>query len=429
MEYRETQLLRKNHIFPCISTYYDEPIYITKGEGQYLFDHEGQKYLDFYSGVATASMGYANKSINDAIIKQLSEFQHMSTLYLSEPMLKLASLLKSKLASDDYKVLFCNSGSEGIEYITLLARLYKKDGYLLSLSHGYHGMTLYANYLTGIESWKHHKEIKLEAHPVSTPYCYRCKYKSNTGTCGFECALEIESAIKTYGVEQFSGFLFETVLGVGGVIVPPREYFNIALSIVKKYGGLVLVDEVQTGMGRTGKWYGFQNYDIEPDAFCLGKSLGNGLPIGAVIARNHIADQTEGSQIYCTFGSNPVACSASLATINVMDQNNILEDINIKGEYFFKKLQELYELSFVGDIRGLGLMIGIEIVKDKNSKEPDSKLALNLHKKLKEENILIGIGGVYKNVLRIAPPYIITKDDIDTFFEALVRIIKTYSQK
>jgi alanine-glyoxylate transaminase/(R)-3-amino-2-methylpropionate-pyruvate transaminase len=415
MEEFDLHLLRNKFIFSCIKTYYDEPLVIKNGNKQYLYDQTGREYLDFYSGVATATMGYCDEYITEKIVNQLKEIQHVPTLYMSEPMLNLAYKLVEKLGNDNYRVLFCNSGSEGIEYISLLARLYKQNGYLLSMSHGYHGMTLNANYLTGIESWKHHEGIKLNSYSINSPYCYRCKYRGINNACGFECSSEIENTIQSLDVDLFSGLIFEPIQGVGGVIVPPKEYYNIAIEIVKKYGGLVLVDEVQTGIGKTGQWYGFQNFNIEPDAFCLGKGLGNGLPIGAVIAREHLSELFSNNLIYSTFGSNPVVCTSALATMEKIEQDNTLQTVTELSTYLISKLEELYDFKCIGDIRGVGLLVGIEIVKDKVSKEPDAELALRIQNKLREYNVLVGIGGVYRNVIRIAPPFIINKDNIDTF--------------
>ncbi len=429
MEYTYAKLLMKENMFPSNKTYYNGTLLVTKGKKQFLYDQDGQKYLDFYSGVATASMGYCDEFINEAVIKQLKEVQHVPGFYLNSLVLELARTLAGKVKNDRYKVLFCNSGSEGIEYITLLARLYKKDGYILSLSHGYHGMTLFANYLTGVEGWKHHGEVELKAYKVCTPYCYRCKFNKSRETCSFECALEIEDAIKSLGADKFAGFLFETVLGVGGVIVPPEEYFNIALKIVSKYGGLSLVDEVQTGIGRTGQWYGFQNYHIEPDAFCLGKGLGNGLPIGAVLAKSYLAELTSDLMLYSTFGGNPVACASSFAVLEKIEKYNMLRNIKDRGDYLIRRLQELYEFDFVGDVRGIGLMAGVEFVRSRKLKEPHCELALKVLNKLKEYNLLVGIGGIYRNVIRIAPPFIIETSDIDALIEGFKRTFLYFGRK
>lgn len=423
MNYREAVDNRKSMIFPGIRTYYQEPLYIVKGENQYLIDYEGRKYLDFYSGVATACAGYGNRFISDEAIKQLQEIQHVPTLYLNRPMLELAEMLLGLIGRKDYKVMFCNSGSEGIEFLMLLSRLYKRDGHVLSFSNGYHGMTLFSNYMTGIQSWKHHGDVRLNGGHVETPYCYRCSYGLKPDSCGMECALSLKKAINQMGEENFSGFLFEPILGVGGVIVPPKEYVKTVAEIVKEFNGLLLVDEVQTGMGRTGKWYGFQHFDIVPDAFCLGKSLGNGLPIGAVVAKDELADLTAGVSMYTTFGGNPVSCAHAKASIEFIEQENMLKHIDELGVKMVKNLEGLYEYHCVGEIRGLGLMLGIEFVKDQVSKEPDPEIAHTVFNKLREYQILVGIGGVHKNVIRIAPPYIITEEDVDIFVRQLGKVI------
>jgi 4-aminobutyrate aminotransferase-like enzyme len=422
MEYNEALDKRQRLLFPGIKINFNEPLYVTRGANQYLYDHQGGEYLDFYAGVATASMGYANREINDGIVKQLNLVQHLHSFYLNQPMLELAEQLIGLLDKNDYQIMFCNSGSEGIEYLALLCRLAKSSGYILHMADSYHGMTLLSNYLTGIPAWKHHGDVRLRAYQVDTPYCYRCQYGLTPENCGVECALSVEKAILKLGQADFAAFLFEAVLGVGGIIVPPPQYFATVSEIVKKYHGLLIADEVQTGIGRTGKWFGFQNYDLVPEAFCLGKALGNGLPIGAVVAQTELAKLTGNRLLYSTFGGNPVTCSSALATLRVIDQHKMLASVTELGKYLFDQLQVLYDFPFIGEIRGLGLMIGIEIVADRISKHPAPAKADWLANRLKDEKILVGLGGTARNVIRLAPPFVINRGDIDHLVKAFREI-------
>jgi 4-aminobutyrate aminotransferase-like enzyme len=423
MEYNEALIKRQQLLFPGIKIQFDKPLYITRGENQYLYNHLGEEYLDFYAGVATASMGYALQEINDIIVEQLNLVQHLPSFYLSHPMLELAERLIGIFGKSDYQIMFCNSGSEGIEFLALLCRLSKSSGYILHMEDSYHGMTMLSNYLTGIRSWKHHGDIRLRCYQVDTPYCYRCKYGLTPESCGVECALSVEKAILELGQADFTAFLFEAVLGVGGIIVPPPQYFATVEQIVKKYDGLLIADEVQTGIGRTGKWFGFQNYDLVPDAFCLGKALGNGLPIGAVVAQSKLAQLTEERLLYSTFGGNPVACSSALATLQAIDNYQMLALVTELGEYLMEQLQVLYDFPFIGQIRGLGLMIGIEIVTDPISKKPAPMKAERLVNWLKEEKILVGLGGSARNVIRLAPSFVINQGDIDCLVKVLRDIV------
>jgi 4-aminobutyrate aminotransferase-like enzyme len=422
MEYSEALAKRRQLLFPGIKINFPEPVYVTRGTNQYLYDHQGRQYLDFYAGVATASIGYANPEINEAIVKQLNLVQHLPSFYLCQPMLELAEQISGLSGKDGYQVMFCNSGSEGVEFLALLCRLFKSSGYILHMADSYHGMTLLSNYLTGIASWKHHGEVRLPVYQVDTPYCYRCKYGLTPENCGVECAASIEKIILELGPADFAAFFFETVLGVGGIIVPPPQYFAAVVEIVKKYGGLLIADEVQTGIGRTGKWFGFQNYGMAPDAFCLGKALGNGLPIGAVVAQKGLAELTRERLIYSTFGGNPVACSSAVATLQVIERRQILAAVTELGRYLIDQLQVLYDFPFIGEIRGLGLMVGIEIVTDRNSKQPAPDKADQLVNRLKDEKILVGLGGTARNVIRLAPPLVIHHGDIDCLVKTFRKV-------
>ena len=412
---------REQLIFPGLTTYYEEPIDVLNGDGPYLYDTKGNKYTDFYSGVATVHMGYAHKQAAKAAYQQLLLIQHIPTLYNNQPMLDLAEKLATLGGLSGFKMMFCNSGSESIELLSMLSRLYKPESYVLTFDSGYHGMTFMANRYTGIQEWKHHGTDRLKpCTAVVSPYCYRCPYGYSEETCDAQCAEDIEKKILANEAESFCGFLFEPVLGVGGVIIPPRKYVDRAVEIIKRYGGLIFTDEVQTGLWITGQCFGYQDYGFIPDAICLGKGLGNGLPIGCVMAKEELANLTKGHLMYSTFGGNPVVCAYAKTVIDSIDDKKI-ERVKALGYSLFNSLKTL-KSDVLGDVRGKGLLLGMEFVGDQKFREPNAALAVALQEKMKSRKLLVGLGGIYRNVLRIAPSFLVSDNDVDM----LIETIKTF---
>jgi 4-aminobutyrate aminotransferase-like enzyme len=413
--------IRKNHdeyLFPCTANYYKEPLVIDQGKGAYVTDPEGNSYLDFFGGILTVSIGHCNSKVNAKIKEQVDRLQHVSTLYPTENIglmaKKLAEITPGKLK----KTYFTNSGTEADETAVFLAKHYTGNQELIALRHSYSGRSLLAMSITGHAPWRHGgTHVPGIKHAVS-PYCYRCPFSLEYPSCELKCATDVEDLIMTTTSGNIAGFIAEPIQGVGGFITPPKEYFETVVPIIKKYGGVFICDEVQTGFGRTGqRMFGIEHYGVDPDIMTVAKGIANGTPLGATIARTDIADSFTGLTI-STFGGNPVSMAAALATIEVMEEENLAANAHEVGSYLKDGLLDLQkDFPAIGDVRGKGLMIGVEIVKEE--KEPDPAFVVQLFEEMKKEGVLIGKGGLYGNVLRISPPLNISKTETDNFLEAM----------
>jgi 4-aminobutyrate aminotransferase len=407
----------KNYLFPCVANYYKEPLVIERGEGSYVYDVEGNKYLDFFGGILTVSVGHCNPKVSDKIAEQVHKLQHTSTLYPNENIVSFAEKLAQISPGKLQKSFFTNSGTEANETAVFFARQFTKKQEIIALRHGYSGRSMLAMSLTAHSSWRHVSNISGIKHAVS-PYCYRCPFGLKYPDCELKCATDIEELILTTTVGEIAAFMAEPIQGVGGFITPPKEYFKTVLPIIKKYGGVFICDEVQTGFGRTGKhMFGIQHWGVEPDIMTGAKGIANGVPLGITMARTEIADSFTGLTI-STFGGNPVSMTAALATIQVIEEENLADNAYEVGNYLRDGLEDLKgKYTAIGDVRGMGLMQALEFVGD--NKTPDPVAVKNLFEEMKKEKVLIGKGGLYGNVIRIAPPLNITKSEVSDFLKCL----------
>lgn len=417
---------QKDYIFPCVATYYSEPLVADHAEGKYVWDLDGRRYLDFFGGILTISVGHCHPKVTSQIKQQVDRVQHTSSAYESEQTVALAEKLAQITPGRLQKSFFSNSGTEANEAAVLLARMATGSFEMVALRHGYSGHSLLTKSLTGHAPWRRGGVISVGLTHAVNPYCYRCPLGLSYPNCGIACAKDVENVIQTTTSGHIAAFLAEPIQGVGGFITPPKEYFKIVFNIVKKYGGLFIADEVQTGFGRTGqKWFGIEHWEVEPDILTTAKGMANGVPVGATIATPEIADAFQGMTI-STFGGNPVTAAAARATIAVIEEEKLLDNTHEVGTYFRARLDELKEKhSLIGDVRGMGLMQGIELVKDRNSKEPAPQETNALMQASKNNGLLIGKGGLYGNVLRISPALNIGKADID---EAVRILDKSFSE-
>ncbi len=410
--------MHQEYMFPCISNYYSTPLAIQKGEGLYVYDWEGKKYLDFFGGILTVSIGHCQPEITKEIIEQVQTLQHCSTLYPNYPMLLLAEKLAKLTPGKLKKSFFSNSGTEANETAIAAAQLHTGVREIIALRHSYHGRSTLAANLTGQAAWRvAGNSIPGITHALS-PYCFRCPLGSSYPTCGIGCAEDIEELIKTTTSGKVAAFIAEPIQGVGGFVTPPKEYFGIAVEIIRRHGGLFISDEVQTGFGRTGgKWFGIEHWGVEPDLMTFAKGLANGAPIGATIATSEVADSFKASSI-STFGGNPVTMRAGIATLNFMQAHRLPEHVEKAGSYLYAKLLELKETHrLIGEVRGKGLMLGMELVREK--KEPATAEILRLFEATKRRGLLIGKGGLYGNVVRITPPMTVQLSQIDEAVKTL----------
>src|SRR5207249_2388522 len=370
-ETSETVRKHKEFLFPAVATYYQEPLALVKGEGFHVWDDKGDKYLDCFGGVLTVSVGHANPKVNEAVINQVNTISHTSTLYANKPQSDLAEKLAQITPGRLKKSFFTNSGTEADDTAVHAAKLATGRHEIVVLRHAYSGRSATSLSAMGHAPWRPlPPQVSGFVH-ARAPYCYRCPFKLTYPECGLACANDIEELIMTTTTGEIAAFMAETILGVGGFIVPPPGYFERAVEIARKYGGLFIADEVQTAWGRTGdKWFGIEHWNVEPDILTSAKGMANGAPIGLTIATPEVADSYPGLT-FATFGGNPVSTTAALATIQVIEQENLRRDAAEVGAYLRQRFEELKEKHpCVGDVRGLGLMQALELVKDRGTKEP-----------------------------------------------------------
>ena len=411
----------KRHAWPAAATYYEQPLVVERGEGMYVWDDKGTRYLDCFGGVLTVSVGHANPRVNRAIHEQVDKVMHTSTLYINEPAAELAAKVAEITPGDKLtRSFFTNSGSEADETAMLVARLYTGRQEIIALRHGYHGRTMLAMSAAGHSTWRHGGTAVAGIHHAMAPYCYRCPFGATYPDCGVKCAQDVEEVILTTTSGRIAGMIAEPILGVGGFIVPPKEYFSIVRDIIHRYGGIMITDEVQTGWGRTGdKWCGIEHWEIEPDVITFAKGMANGSPIGCTTTTDEIANALK-PLTFSTFGGNPVTSAAALATIRYIDENDLPRNAAVVGAYLRDRLTMLMEkYPKIGDIRGMGLMQAIECVEDRKTKEPSPKTVVRVFEETRKRGVLIGKGGLFGNVIRLGPPLIATKDDIDVLCDAL----------
>ena len=399
---------QKKYLFSCVATYYDEPLVVDHAKDNYVYDAEGKEFLDFFGGILTVSVGHCNDKVTKAIHDQTDKLQHISTLYANEP-----------------QVLFTNSGTEANETAVLLAQIYTKCQDVITLRHSYSGRSYLALSLSAQSSWRLTPNVVPGVHHIPNAYCYRCPFGLTYPSCDLKCAKDVEEAIQTTTSQgRIAAFLAEPIQGVGGFVTPPKEYFKEIVGIVRKYGGLFICDEVQTAWGRTGgKMFGIEHWGVEPDIMTFAKGMANGVPIGATIATPEVADSMQGSTI-STFGGNPVTCTAARATVEVIEEENLVENARVMGNRLREGLDSLKQkYPVIGDVRGMGLMQGMELVGEK--KRPDAESTKRLMELTKTNGLLVGKGGTYGNVLRVAPPLNVNKDQID---QALKQLDRSFAQ-
>ncbi len=419
----EVLALRRQYLTPGLITYYKDPLLIVEGKMQYVWDEKGTRYLDAFAGIVTVSVGHCHPHVVEKVKEQVGKLQHTTTIYLHPTI----GLFGKKLAehfpqnSGLSVTYFTNSGSEANELAILMAREFTGRNEIIALRNAYHGGTSATMGLTAHSTWKFKSNPAANVKNALAPYCYRCPYGLEYPSCGLKCAHDIENVIRYETSGEPAVFIAETIQGVGGTVTPPPEYFKIVYDIVRKFGGLCIADEVQAGFGRTGtKFWGFENYGVKPDMVTMAKGIGNGAPLGAVTTRAELAKTTTNRIHFNTYGGNPISMTQGLATLEVIDREKSQENSRIVGDHLKSKLAELQKKQpLIGEVRGMGLMLGVELVKDLKTKEPASAEAGEVLELCRQRGLLIGKGGLYGNTLRIKPPMCLTKDDADFLISCL----------
>src|SRR5882672_3082369 len=407
----------RRYLFPCVTTYYDEPLTLVRGEGLHVWDDAGRRYLDCFAGVLTVSVGHCHPEVTDAIVRQVQTLVHISNLYANAPQSDLAEALAQVLPEGLDRFFFTNSGTEADETAVALARVFTGVQEMVVLRYGYSGRSLMAVAASGQAPWKQFgNPVPGFVHAVA-PYCYRCPLKLTYPSCEVACAKDVEEVIQTTTSGRVAGILAEVIIGSGGFIVPPKEYFQIVAAIVRNAGGVFIADEVQTGWGRTGRMFGVDHYGVVPDVMTFAKGMANGSPIGCTATTGPVA-ATLKPLSFSTFGGNPDTSAAALATLRVIQKQNLAENARVQGEHLRARLLELQRRhKVIGDVRGLGLMQGVELVGE--NKVPDPRTVARVLEGTRRRGVLVGKGGLWGNVLRIAPPLIATRGQIDELAEAL----------
>lgn len=410
----------KDVMFPAAAPYHGEnPLIVDHAKDQYIWDVDGKRYLDFFGGVLTVSVGHCNEEITQKTIEQLQKVQHTTTIYVNEIMVRLAEKVAELTPGRLQKVYFTNSGTEANETAVMAARMYTGNPVIITLRHAYSGRSMTAMTLTAHGTWRLGGVVDPYIRHIRNPYTYRAPEGISPEQLVDICVQDLEDTIGTTTNGKIAAFMAEPIQGVGGFIIPPKDYFGRIYEIVKAAGGVFISDEVQTGWGRTGdKWFGIEQWGVEPDIMTFAKGMGNGSPIGCTITTPEIAEAVQGAT-FSTFGGNPVTMATALATIEYMEKHDLKSNASKQGTKLKAKLEEFQsEFNFIGEVRGMGLMAALEIVKP-HSKEPDKVRTAALMDACKDNGLLVGKGGLYGNVLRISPHLNVSDADMEAAFDIM----------
>ncbi len=423
----EVLALRREYLTPALLTYYKQPLNIVEGHMQYLWDDTGRQYLDAIAGIVTVSVGHCHPKIVERVREQVGKLCHTTTIYLHPTIGQFGKRLAEHFPAGSglSSTYFTNSGSEANDIAVLMARLHTGNFEVISLRNGYHGGSQSCMGLTAHSTWKYPVPHAFGVKHGTPGYCYRCPLGLTYPSCDMKCAKGFEELIRYETAGKVACFIGEPIQGVGGVVDPPPEYFKIVYEIVRKYGGLCIADEVQTGFGRTGHHYwGFENWGVTPDMVTMAKGIGNGAPLAACTTRKEIAQPLSQRIHFNTFGGNPVSMIHGLTTLEIIDAEGIQANalkIGTQIKNGLLALQEKHRL--IGDVRGKGLMLGAELVKDRQTKEPGTAEAAEVFERAKDKGLLIGKGGLYGNVLRIKPPMCLTSADAEFLLACLDEVL------
>nr|XP_056704615.1 alanine--glyoxylate aminotransferase 2, mitochondrial [Euleptes europaea] len=444
--YEDMLKIRKQNVSPSLTPYYKKPLLLHQGRMQWLFDHEGRRYLDLFAGIATAGVGHCHPKVTAAAQKQLGRLWHTSSVYMHPAVQEYTKKLTS-LLPDPLKVIYLtNSGSEANDLAMIMARLYTGSFDIISFRGGYHGNSPYTMGLTSIGNYKHGLPNGIGCQTTMLPDVFRgpwggsrCrdspvqtirKCSCSPGSCQAKDRYieQFKDTLATCVPKKIAGFFAEPIQGVNGTVQYPMGFLKEAFEIVHERGGICISDEVQTGLGRTGShFWGFEGHGVEPDIVTLAKGIGNGFPMAAVITTAEIAASVTQGLSFNTFGGNPMACVVGSAVLDAIVEDGLQKNCEAVGTHLlleFAKLRDEFEI--VGDVRGKGLMIGIEMVKDKDSRQPLPTEEVNeIFEDCKDMGVLLGKGGLHFQTFRIKPPMCITKEDADfaveVFHTALAR--------
>ncbi len=417
----EVYRLRKEFLSPALFHLYKKPLMIVEGKGQYVWDETGRRYLDGFAGIATISVGHCHPHVLAAAQRQNETLQHASTIYLHPNIAEFGRALAALMPGDLKVSYFVNSGSEANDLAMLMARAYTGNYDLIALRNGYHGGNLSGMGLTAQSTWKFNVPHSFGVHHALLPDPYRGPWDRTDPDAGKKYAADVKNLIDSATPGQVAGFIAESIQGVGGTVVYPDGYLKPVYEYVRAAGGLCIADEVQTGFGRTGRHcWGFQWQGVVPDIVTMAKGIGNGTPLAAVVTTPPIAAVLARRIHFNTFGGNPVACAQGKAVLEVLERERLQENALKVGNHLLAGLEKLKQKhALIGDVRGRGLMLGVELVKDRQTKEPAKAECAEVLELARELGLLIGKGGLHGQTLRIKPPLCLTLADADFLLEVL----------
>jgi alanine-glyoxylate transaminase / (R)-3-amino-2-methylpropionate-pyruvate transaminase len=407
--------LRQQYLSPGIFLYYKKPIMLVEGRMQYVWDDTGRRYLDGLGGIVTVSVGHCHPHVVAAATKQNETLQHSTTIYLHPNIAQFAEKLASKMPGDLKVCYFVNSGSEANDLALLMARVHTGNYDMISLRNAYHGGNASGMGMTAHSTWKFNVPHSFGFHHAIAPDPYRGPYGRNDPEAGKKYADDVKQLIDHASPGRIAGFLAESIQGVGGVVVFPDGYLKQVYEHVRAAGGVCIADEVQAGFGRTGThFWGFETQGVIPDIVTMAKGIGNGCPLGAVVTTPQIARVLTDRIHFNTFGGNPVASAIGKAVLEVIEQENLQENSLKVGNHILAGLDKLKaKHKIIGDVRGKGFMLGIELVRDRATKEPAKAECAQAVEHCREMGLLVGKGGLHGNTIRFAPPMCINQADAD----------------
>jgi alanine-glyoxylate transaminase / (R)-3-amino-2-methylpropionate-pyruvate transaminase len=410
---------RKQFLNPALFLYYKKPVMFVEGKLQYIWDDAGKRYLDGLGGIVTISVGHCHPHVLAAANQQLATLQHSTTIYLHPNVGAFAEKLASKLPGDLKVCYFVNSGSEANDLALLMARAYTQNYDMIALRNAYHGGNASGMGVTAHSTWKYNVPHSFGVHHAIAPYPYRGVYGYDDADAGRKYANDVKEVIDYATPGKVAGFIAESIQGVGGFVEFPQGYLRDVYGYVRAAGGVCIADEVQTGFGRTGThFWGFETQGVIPDIVTMAKGIGNGCPLAAVVTTAKIAQSLVGKVHFNTFGGNPVVTAMGKAVLEVIENEKLQENSLKMGGRIrdgLEKLKAKYPL--IGDIRGKGLMIGVEMVKDRKTKEPAKAECSEILERAREMGLLLGKGGLWGQTIRFAPPMCITQADADFIIE------------
>lgn len=404
-----------------------EPIVVDHAEGTAVYDEAGRAYLDLFSGIAVVNAGHGHPRVRDAVKAQVDRLIHaQSYTYFVKPVADLAEQLAAEAPGRLTKSFFGNTGAEGIETALRMAKAYTGRHEFIALERGFHGRSVATLSLTGNMARKARGGPYLPGVAFApAPYAYRSRFGSDPEEVAQRSADALEDVIRFHTSGDVAAFIVEPVMGEGGIIVPPRSYLQRVKTILDRYDILLIADEVQSGFGRTGRLFAIEHSGVEPDILVAAKGIADGFPLSATIARPEVADALRPGEHLSTFGGNPVVCAAALANLQVMRDEDLPGRAARLGDAALAALRQgTAALPRVGEVRGLGLMIGVELVESRDTKEPAARLAQAVRARLRTRGLLVGVGGPDANVLRIQPPLVIDEQKLLAAVDTVVEVLR-----